>query len=165
MDGWTLYLFIVAIYSTAQNKSISMSMDPMNSSEIWLDKGISLYPNLYNLSQFTHLFMHSSVSPSSPVDVFASALFLTILDYSFFHQKTHWIRKKISLYWCGVTQLKDRLWFNLWMFCVSNEVFIIAWNISITKPNAEGLGAFQLIHGTAICRESIWETAAHVRYT
>lgn len=159
MGGWTLYLFNVAIYSTAQNKSISMSMDPMNSSEIWLDKGISLYPNLYNLSRFTHLFMHSSVSPSSPVDVFASALFLTIL-----FQKTHTTSIQRNLFSFSITQLKDRLWFKLWSY-VSNEVFIIAWNIAITKPNAEGLGAFQLIHGTAICRESIWETAAHVRYT
>lgn len=67
--------------------------------------------------------------------------FRFILDYSFFDQTTHWIRKKknASVHWCGATQPKDRLQLNLWRFYASNEVFIIAWNISISRRNAEGL--------------------------
>lgn len=39
----------------------------------------------------------------------------------------------------ALTAPKDRLWLNKWTFYLSDEVFIIAWNISISKRNAEGL--------------------------
>lgn len=56
------YLFNMSIYSAVQNKSISMSMDLMNSAENWLDQGISLYPNYTAGADFSHLFMRSDVA-------------------------------------------------------------------------------------------------------
>lgn len=52
----------MSIYSALQNKSISMSMDLLNSAENWLDQGISLYPNYTAGEDFTHLFMRSDVA-------------------------------------------------------------------------------------------------------
>lgn len=136
------YLFNGALYSTAQNKSISMSMDPMNSTENWLDKGISLYPN-YTVGADLLIYLCVPVWLRYKVSLLPCGCLCLdiILDYSFFDQTTHWIRKKkknVPVHWCGATQPKDRLWLNLWMFYVSNEVFIIAWNISISKRKAEG---------------------------
>lgn len=59
--------------------------------------------------------------------------------FYFFQSNNSLDKKKMSVHWCSATQPKDRLWLNLWMFYVSNEVFIIAWNISIYKCKAEGL--------------------------
>lgn len=124
----------------AQNKSISMSMDSMNSTENWLDKGISLYPN-YTVWASLLIYLCIPVWLRYEVSFIPCGCLCLdiILDYSFFNQTTHWMRKNVSVHWCSATQPKDRLWLNLWMFYVSNEVFIIAWNISISKRNAEGL--------------------------
>lgn len=67
--------------------------------------------------------------------------FRFILDYSFFRSNNslNWGEKNASVHWCGATQPKDRLQLNLWRFYASNEVFIIAWNISISRRNAVGL--------------------------
>lgn len=124
----------------AQNKSISMSMDSMNSTETWFDKGISLYPN-YAVGVDLFIYLCVPVWLRHEVSfILGGCLCRDIIrDYSFFDQTTHWIRKNALMHWCSATKPKDRLWLNLWMFYGSNEVFIIAWNISISKRNAQGL--------------------------
>lgn len=74
----------------AQNKSISMSMDSRNSTENWLDKGISLYPN-YTVGADLLIYLCVPVWLRYEVS-FIPCGFLCldiILDYSFFDQTTH----------------------------------------------------------------------------
>lgn len=100
------YLFNGALYSTAQNKSISMSMDPKNSTEDWLDKGISLYPN-YTVGADLLIYLCVPVWLRYKVSFLPCGCLCLdiILDYSFFDQTTHWIRKKRfdTLMWCNLT--------------------------------------------------------------
>lgn len=50
------------------------------------------------------------------------------------------MKRNVSLHWRGATRnLKTGCDLNLWRLDASNEVFIIAWNISISRRNAEGL--------------------------
>lgn len=90
--NWHIYLF-VAIYSTAQNKSISMSMDPVNSTENCLDEGISLYPN-YTVGANLLIYLCVAVWLRYEVSFIpCGCLSLDIiLDYSYFDQTTHSIR-------------------------------------------------------------------------
>lgn len=62
-DIYCLNSLSMAVLSTAQNKSIYMSIDFVNSTENWLDKGIFIkWIELYSWIQFTHLFMGPSVA-------------------------------------------------------------------------------------------------------
>lgn len=86
------YLFNMPIYSVVQNKSISMSMDLMNSMENWLDQGISLYPNYTARADFTHLFMRSNVAQIQSLRLTHGWLWVLRLHYSFFRSSTRWLR-------------------------------------------------------------------------
>ena len=136
-------LFSETIYSIAQNKSISMSIDSINPVENWLNKGNIIVSQLYSWSQFTHLFMRPTVAQ---IQSLLHLLWLSQLKYNswlfsfffFLDQTTHWIRKDVWVYWCSASQPQDKLQLNWWTFYESNEVFIITWNISISKCNAQG---------------------------
>lgn len=67
-----------------------MSMDSMNSTENWLDKGISLYPN-YTVGADLLIYLCVSVWLRYEVSFIPRGCLCLdiILDYSFFDQTTH----------------------------------------------------------------------------
>ena len=124
------YLFNMAVYSTAQNKSISMSMDSMNSTENWMDKGISLCPN-YTVGADLLIYLCAPVWLRYEVSL--RSPWMSLLRYYswlfFFFRSNKSLnggKKNLSVHWCSAAQPKDRLWLNLWVCYVSDEVFIIA---------------------------------------
>lgn len=107
-------------------------MDSMNSTENWMDKGISLCPN-YTVGADLLIYLCAPVWLRYEVSL--RSLWMSLLRYDswlffFSDQTSHWIGKKkiknLSVHWCRAAQPKDRLWLNLWVFYVSDEVFIIA---------------------------------------
>lgn len=156
----------MSIYSAVQNKSISMSMDLMNSTGNWLDQGISLYPNYSARADFVHLFMRSNVAQIQSLLHTHGWLWVLRLHYSFFRSSTRWLRRKKP-------RLGAARWWNAtlrWPVIEFMDVLCERWGFHNCMKHlnnhtwSRGTPALQLKRGAAICWGPMRGTAARVSF-